>query len=692
MNPASRVLQFVSPSFDVFVAELCLALLSGACLVVPDAALAGADLVQVLATERITHAHLPASVLASLPRVALPELRTLITGAEPCPGDVLGFWSAGRLLVNAYGPTEATVDVTFAVCGPAAAAGPAAIGRPICDVSVYVLDAELRPVPPGVAGELYVSGPGLARGYLNEPRATAERFVANPFLASGARMNRTGDLGRWRPDGQLEFSGRADDQVKVRGFRIEPGEIESELRRQPGVAEAAVVVREDPPHGRRLIGYVVPDGGVDIEPQALRSGLAAVLPAYLIPAAFVQLDALPLTPNGKLDRRALPPPGPARGTSARPPRSPREQLLCELFGEVVGVQLGPDDNFFDAGGHSLLAARLVSRIRAVLGAELDPASLFSAPTPADLLGLIDSGDPGRDAREVLLPLRATGGRPPLFCVHPLGGNSWPYAGLLRALGPEYPVYGLQARGLAGRGELPRSLEEMVAHYAEQIAAVQPAGPYHLLGWSLGGNIVHALGTWLQREGAEVALLALLDAYPFDPLRRGRVDEREILTDMYEEYAKVYGMPKDPAPILADTSSIRQAVARLLGRSKSELRHFDETQRAIVVDVMVNNVQLVARHDPESFGGDMLLVTATRSRLDWCKPDDWAPFVNGIVETRDVECLHAEMLTEPAATAVGALLSGRIRQPAARRPLEPGREGNPPLNTGDAWIPRCQPCS
>ncbi len=658
-GPGSRVLQFVSPGFDAFVAELCLALLSGSCLVVPERAPVGGELAAALADEQITHVHLPPSVLASMPRVALPRLRTLITGGEACPAEVASFWSAGRLLVNAYGPTEATVDVSFAICQPGHA-GPVPIGRPIGNVSVYVLDAALRPVPAGVVGELYVSGPGLARGYLNNPGVTAERFVASPFLP-GARMDRTGDLARWRADGQLEFAGRADGQVKVRGFRIELGEIEAVLRRQPGVSDAAVVVRDDPARDRELVAYVVP-ACADL--AALRAELAEELPHYLVPAAFVPLGRLPLTPNGKLDRAALPPPAlRVRGADGRAPRSPREQLLCELFSEVTGEALGPDDNFFEAGGHSLAAAKLAARINDLLGIDLAVGAVFSAPTPAGLLELLEPGGERLSALDVLLPLREAGDRLPLFCVHPLGGLSWRYARLLTGLGPGYPVYGVQSRGLNGAGGLgrpPESLAEMVSQYADEIRAVQPAGPYHLLGWSLGANIAHALAASLQRDGDEVSLLALLDGYPMDAAVREKVADHQILADMYEEYAKAYGQPGDRVPAREDDAALAQAVAALLGRGRSELRHFDEGQRAMIVGLMVRNVRLVAAHDPVPFRGEVLLVTAGRNSPDSASGGSWAPLVEGSIDVRGVDCAHAEMLDAPAAARIGSMLASRIQ--------------------------------
>ncbi|MGW7276184.1 amino acid adenylation domain-containing protein, partial [Streptomyces sp. NPDC054864] len=340
------------------------------------------------------------------------SLRFVVFGGEALDARRLAAWYAHHpasapQLVNMYGITETTVHSTFAELGRSTPEDETGlIGRQLPDLRVYVLDPALRPVAVGVTGELYVAGAGLARGYLSRPGLTAGRFVADPFGVAGSRMYRTGDLVRWRADGVLQFVGRADEQVKVRGFRIEPGEIETVLAARPGVSQVAVVVREDQPGDKRLVAYVVPDDvsafeGVDVD--GLRSTVAGQLPDYMVPSAFVVLDALPLTPNGKLDRRALPVPDYAAASSGRAPRDERERVLCELFAEVLlGVaDVGIDDNFFELGGHSLLATRLVSRIRATLGVEVGIRALFETPTVAGIAaGLDDTANGGVRARLV----------------------------------------------------------------------------------------------------------------------------------------------------------------------------------------------------------------------------------------------------------------------------------------------------
>ncbi|GIG59729.1 hypothetical protein Lfu02_41010 [Longispora fulva] len=361
VDRSSRVLQFASPSFDAAFFELALALLTGATLVLapPERLAPGEPLAQLLAEQRITHTLLPPIALTVMDPAELTGLRTLVVGGEATPGELVARWAPGRTMVNAYGPTETTVVATMS--GPLAGAGDPPIGRAVRDTEVYVLDAALRPVPDGVDGELYVSGAGLARGYLGRAALTAERFVACP-ARPGARMYRTGDVVRRLPDGQLHFVGRADDQVKVRGFRIELGEVASALLADPSVGQAAAVVRGDGPAGKRLVGYVVAAPGSGLRPEELRARLARSLPEHLLPSAIVVLDALPTTPNGKVDRAALP--APEVDGAGTAPRTPMESVLCDLVAGVLGLHaVGVDASFVHLGGDSITAIDLVGRAR-----------------------------------------------------------------------------------------------------------------------------------------------------------------------------------------------------------------------------------------------------------------------------------------------------------------------------------------
>ncbi|MET9430479.1 amino acid adenylation domain-containing protein [Streptomyces sp. NPDC003036] len=380
LGPDDRVLQLGSPAFDISVGEAAMAFTAGATLVVaPAGPLVGAALGDVLTRERITCTLLPPSVLATVPDGAYPDLRVVASGAEACPPELVARWAApgtGRRFHNAYGPTESTVGATAS--GPLVPDGRTpTIGTPVAGTRAYVLDARLRPVPAGVRGELYLAGDGLARGYLGRPGLTAERFVADPYGPPGARMYRTGDLARWREDGSLDCLGRADDQVKLRGFRVEPGEVAAVLAEHPAVGRAVVVVR-----GGRLVGYVVPNGSVGI--GELLAYAAGRLPAHMVPADVVVLDALPVAANGKLDRAALPEPG-GVAEAGRAPASGREEALCGLFAGVLGVaSVGADDDFFRLGGDSIMAIQLAGRALTEAGLALTPRDVFTARTPAGL--------------------------------------------------------------------------------------------------------------------------------------------------------------------------------------------------------------------------------------------------------------------------------------------------------------------
>ncbi|WP_262705895.1 MULTISPECIES: non-ribosomal peptide synthetase [Streptomyces] len=380
-GPGSRVLQFASPSFDASVWEVCMALLTGATLVLAPKhrLLPGPALTELIAEHRVTHATIPPTPLGAVGEEDLPSLTALVVAGEATGADLVARWAPGRTMINAYGPTETTVCAT--VSGPLTGGRPS-IGRPVPQARVRVLDTTLAPAPVGVTGELYIAGLPLARGYWGRPDLTADRFVADPFGPPGARMYRTGDLVRWRSDGELDFLGRADHQVKLRGFRIEPAEIEAVLSGAPGVAEAVVTVREDQPGEPRLVAYLLAEDGPGLDVEVVAATAAAALPDHMVPRAFVPMTAWPRTPNDKLDRAALPAPQ-APATAGRPARTVLEQVLSTLFAEVLALPaVGVDDDFFHLGGHSLLASRLAGRIRTTLGAELPVRMLFDNPTVA----------------------------------------------------------------------------------------------------------------------------------------------------------------------------------------------------------------------------------------------------------------------------------------------------------------------
>jgi amino acid adenylation domain-containing protein len=554
VGPDDRVLQFSSPSFDASIFEMVMALAAGAtlCLGRRDQLLPGEPLERFLRERAISVVTLPPAALAFPPAGELPALRLVTVAGDVCPADAVERWGRGRRFLNLYGPTESTIWATAEEC--AAGAAPPPIGRPIPGTRAYVVDAELQLVPAGVPGELCLGGAGMARGYLGMPNLTAERFVPDPFAAEpGARLYRTGDLARWleraeangaaanlRTDAlthsrtpALEFLGRLDHQVKVRGFRVELGEVEAVLRAQPGVEECVVVPLGEGAAGRaaerRLVAYLVAPAGLLAEAD-LRERLRRRLPEYMVPSAFVALPALPTTPSGKVDRAALPAPAAADapvGVDGAEPRTETERAVAAVWAELLGREpAGAHDNFFDLGGHSLLVARLVARLRDALEMDVPVATAFERPTVAGLAAWIDGTRRGEGSAALpacVVPFRAQGARSPLFLVPPISGSPLCYLDLARNLGAEQPVYGFLSPGLAGEGARCDTMAELADVYLAAMRQVQPAGPYLLGGWSLGAPVAFEMARRLEADGEQVAMLALLDAgLPGDDWRLRRL--------------------------------------------------------------------------------------------------------------------------------------------------------------------------
>jgi len=672
----TRTAQFTAISFDVSVQEVLSALLFGKTLVIPaDETRRNAEkLVHWMQRHRINELFAPNLLVEAVCEAALEQgcaltdLRDIAQGGEALTlsRQVRDFFGRepGRRLHNHYGPSETHVVTAYTLPSDVSRWELSApIGRPIANARMYVLDAGLRPVPIGVAGELYIAGAGLARGYLRRPALTAQRFVACPFGPPGARMYRTGDVVRWNHEGQLEFLGRADDQVKIRGFRIEPGEVTAVLGRHPQVSQAAVVVREDRPGDKRLVAYLVPEQRSAPDLGELREFVASSMPDYMVPSAFVPVAGLPLTPNGKLDRRALPAPRYGAAEAGRPPRDRREASLAQLFAEVLGLpSVGVEEDFFSLGGHSLSATRLTTRIRTTMGVDVSLPTLFEYPTVADLAPRLDMDDTRNplDALDVLVPLRTTGVLPPLFCIHPAIGLSWCYSGLLQHLGPGRPLYGIQATGLAQPEPLPTSIEEIAATYIAHMRKVQPAGPYHVLGWSFGGLVAHAVATRLQREGEQVALLAVLDAYPLDG------DSAESILDEWDAIDFIIAVVDGAAPSVKGlplASAIAQTM-ELFRRQGSPLAILEEHHIGAITGILNNNVRLMPEFVPDLFHGDMLLFTAAADMAgDVPRPEKWRNHVDGAIDVHPIDSQHRE-LTRPAPLAqIGAVLAARLQASA-----------------------------
>lgn len=510
------VLAGTSICFDLSVFELFVPLCHGGKVILADSALA---LPSLAARRDVRLINAVPSVMEELLRLGgIPTtVETVNLAGEPLPQHLVEKIYAlphVKRVYDLYGPTETTTYSTYSLRQPG---GTATIGRPLANTQLYLLDPHGQPVPIGVAGELFIGGAGVARGYLDRPELTAERFRPDRFSSDpGARMYRTGDNCRYRTDGCLEYIGRADQQVKIRGFRIEPGEIEALLLTHALVAQATVMARDDPAGGKRLIAYVVPKPGAAPEPAQLRAFLQPKLPAPLIPSAFVTLDVIPRTANGKIDRRALPSPEALGQASDRQwvgPRNELETKLVQAWETVLKVpSISVTDRFFDLGGHSLLAVRLVAHIEKTLGRPLPVAALFRAPSVEQLARLIQHGE-GPAARAALVAVQPKGTLPPLFLVHGMGGGMmWGYANLARHLGDDQPVYAFRADEW-DKSKEPMTIEQLAGQYVADLRRFQPQGPYRLGGYCFGGTVAYEMARQLAAQGQTVSLLALFNSWP-----------------------------------------------------------------------------------------------------------------------------------------------------------------------------------
>lgn len=604
---------------------------------------------------------------AGLPNEPGLGLRMILCGGEALPVPLVATLYAQKnhphlTLINAYGPTECCViatTYTVTAAEPCSDRAVVPIGRPLPNVQVYILDPHLQPVPIGVPGQLYIGGAGLARGYLNRPELTRERFIPNPFsIKPGARLYQTGDLGRFLPDGNLEFLGRIDHQVKLRGFRIELGEIESVLGSHPLVRACAVLAREDSPGDKRLIAYVVLQPGPQPGPTALREHLAAKLPDYMLPAAFVFLDALPQTSNGKLDRQALPAPSYER--SPEPfvaARTPLEQTLVEIFAQLLHQdRISIHDNFFSLGGHSLLAVRLFAQLAQRTGRTLPLSTLFQHPTVAGLAAVLKDRA-AEPPHQTVLALQSEGSRPPLFCIHPVGGNVLCYVELARALGTAQPVYGVQATPVAADDTEPsETLEAVASRYVTALQKVQPAGPYQLLGWSLGGVLAFEMARQLEKAGQRVALLALLDSYAPGPLRpelQAAQSEaamlRFFLSDLTRNGGAAAALPPDAL------TDLRAALSTL--RDQGLLpSDTGEAQLAALYALFRRNLRLTLDYQPGRYGGPVLLLQAADSAA---ADSGWPSLCSGPLELVGLPGDHYTIVSAAAVGAVARLLHARL---------------------------------
>jgi amino acid adenylation domain-containing protein len=689
--------QKTSPSFDVSAWEIFTPLLLGATVsIVPDeAVLDGRQLIRYLAAEGVTVLDVTPGLLGILedalaelrPDARRLSLRLLRVGGEPVPASAVIRWLhllPEVPLFDCYGPTEATIDATLGRIAepPEEGSGTVPVGRPVANGSVYVLDGARRPVPIGVPGEVHLAGAGLAEGYWRSPEATDRAFPTFELPAVGPRrLYRTGDRGRWRPDGRLELLGRLDHQVKVRGYRIELGEIEAALLRHGGVcAGAAAVCNVD--GEPRLVAYTVEERLVGT--QELRTFLRRILPGWMIPELFVRLEELPRLPNGKLDRVALPAPEgvrPGLDIARAAPRDETERAMAEVWEEVLQVHgIGIFDDFFALGGQSLKAVDLAGRIERRFGIELPLRELFRAPTVAGLSDWVRRQRDSAGAKPVsssLVPLQAGSSYlPPLFLVHPHSGEVFVYRDLAGALGPARPVYGLRSRGLEPGEEPLDGLEEMARYYVEEIRRVQGSGPYHLGGWSYGGIVAFEIARQLEAAGERVALLALLDAAPaggdeardFDEAGFGLPRIAQLFFDL--DAADFSG--------LDEPASLRLILRRANGNELVR-QAGSPTRLAQLAAVLRASTLALSRYRPAGpvqTDIDLLQASGESHVPD---PDLWRRLTEGEVLVTPIPSGHHDLLAPENVTHVAGALRDALQRTAMGR--QPGAAEGQPIRRG-----------
>ncbi|MEQ0229760.1 enterobactin non-ribosomal peptide synthetase EntF [Klebsiella sp. CN_Kp091] len=656
LTAADVVAQKTPCSFDVSVWEFWWPFMTGAQLVMaaPEAHRDPLAMQRFFAQYGVTTTHFVPSMLAafvaSLDSDNVSSCRTLkrvFCSGEALPTELCREWErlTGAPLHNLYGPTEAAVDVSwYPACGPELAAvtgNSVPIGWPVWNTGLRILDAAMRPVPPGVAGDLYLTGIQLAQGYMGRPDLTASRFIADPF-APGERMYRTGDVARWLDNGAVEYLGRSDDQLKIRGQRIELGEIDRVMAALPDVAQAvchACVFNQAAATGgdaRQLVGYLVSESGQPLDVAALKARLSEQLPPHMVPVVLIQLESFPLSANGKLDRKALPLPSLSSERSGRPPQSATEMAVAAAFSQLLGCEVNDiDADFFALGGHSLLAMRLAAQLSRELARQVTPGQVMVASTVGKLSALLASDLSDEQAQrlgfDALLPLRESDG-PTLFCFHPASGFAWQFSVLARYLSPRWSITGIQSPRPTGPMASAANLDEVCEHHLRTLLAQQPHGPYYLFGYSLGGTLAQGIAARLRQRGEEVAFLGLLDTWPPET----------------QNWAEKEANGLDPE-VLAEIAREREAfLAAQQGQASGELFSAIEGNYA-------DAVRLLTTAHSAKFDGKATLFVAEKTRQKGMDPQvAWGPWV-GELEVFSQNCAHVEIISPQAFEAIGPVV-------------------------------------
>ncbi|MGB7800895.1 enterobactin synthase subunit F [Buttiauxella sp.] len=651
------VLQKTPCSFDVSVWEFFWPYLVGAQLVMapPEAHRDPEALQQLFSRYRVTTTHFVPSMLSAFVAALNDDeaiascgtLRRVFCSGEALPTELCRQWEylTHAPLHNLYGPTEAAVDVSwYPAFGDELArvsGSSVPIGWPVWNTGLRILDSAMRPVPPGIAGDLYLTGIQLAQGYLSRPDLTASRFVADPF-APGLRMYRTGDVARWLDDGAVEYLGRSDDQLKIRGQRIELGDIDRALQALPDVAQAvthACVLNQAAASGgdaRQLVGYVVSASGQALPLEPLREQLSAVLPAHMVPVTLIQLDEFPLSANGKLDRKALPLPELASGATGRAPESQLETVIAEAFARLLGCEIqSVDDDFFALGGHSLLAMRLSAELRRTLARPVTVGQVMVASTVGQLAQTLaqeqSEEEAGRAGFDAVLPLRKSHG-PTLYCFHPASGFAWQFSVLQRYLDPRWSITGIQSPRPTGPMQQAENLAQVCDSHLQTLRQLQPHGPYYLMGYSLGGTLAQGIAARLEAAGEEVAFLGLLDTWPPETQNWAEKGANEL----------------DPA-VLDEINREREAfVAAQQSQTSSALFEAIEGNYG-------DAVRLLTTAKSAPFGGKATLFVAERTLPEGMDPQKtWAPWIAEL-EVFRLDCAHVDIISPEAFVEIGPVL-------------------------------------
>ncbi|PSB49859.1 non-ribosomal peptide synthetase [Cyanosarcina cf. burmensis CCALA 770] len=682
LTASDRVLQSASISFDISVEEIFPTWISGASLILrnEEVLTSTRNLLEFIKREQITILDLPTALWHEIVHgmcefgEKVPDcVRLVVVGGEKASAVAyLHWWNlvGDRCRwINTYGPTETTVSATF--YEPAANLetqqfiSEIPIGRPLANTQIYILDQQLQLVPIGVPGELYIGGAGVARGYFNRPELTAAKFIPNPFTNNTEdRLYKTGDLVRYLPNGNIEFLGRSDYQVKVRGFRIELAEIEALLSQHPSVQDNVVIAREDEPGNKHLLAYILPKSKQKLNTSELREFLRRQLPDYMMPSSFTILETIPLTPNGKIDRRALPAPTYGRQESENTFVAPRNQLeiqITKIWEKVLGIQpIGVKHNFFELGGNSLIAVRLFAEIEKTWSRNLPLATLFEVPTVEKLACLLQQEE-SSVTWSSLVPIQPNGSKLPLFCIHPIGGNVLEYHSLANYLDREQPIYGLQAQGLDGKQEPLRRVEDMANHYINEIRSFQPNGPYLLAGYSFGGLVAFDMARKLHDQGEKVALLVLLDTSSPNLAE----SNRSLVKFIRVHLSNLWQLkPKDRLRYIKNWLQWKLNKGNYKGFISSQL--FETLKHGKVIDC---NFQAAQEYVPQVYSKQGT-VTLFRSKIQPVQFADrselgWGELVAGDLEIEHIPGEHHSLLKEPAIQVVAEKFKIRLEQVQAK---------------------------